>query len=102
MLTGEAQPVEKGSGDEVLASPVVLSGRIQIKVERAGNDTTAARIGEILNNTAMFKEKVETHSIALMERFTAFHSGPGVGFAAIYRNEPRWPSWSRALATIFG
>jgi Cu2+-exporting ATPase len=69
MLTGEAQPVEKGSNDQVLASTIVLSGKIHIQVERAGSATTAAQIGNILNQTAAFKEKIETNSIALTERF---------------------------------
>lgn len=52
MLTGEAQPAEKGIGEQVLASTIVLSGRIYIQVEKTGAETTAAQIGEILNRTA--------------------------------------------------
>jgi len=55
MLTGESQPVEKGPGDPVHAATVVLSGTIQIKVEKAGQETTAAQIGKVLNNTINFK-----------------------------------------------
>lgn len=69
ILTGEAQPVEKGHGDQVLASTTVLSGKVQIQVERAGNETTVAQIGAILNQTANFKEKVEMRGLALAERF---------------------------------
>ena len=50
-LTGESQPVEKTVGDTVLAATVVLGGRIQVRVEKAGQETAAARIGEILNRT---------------------------------------------------
>lgn len=69
MLTGEAHPVEKGGGDRVLASTVVLAGKIYVAVERAGSETTAAQIGTILNQTARFKEKIELRSISLIERF---------------------------------
>ncbi|MEE8302926.1 MAG: hypothetical protein V3S24_10870, partial [Candidatus Tectomicrobia bacterium] len=48
VLTGESQPVEKGQGDCVFASTVVLSGKIGIAVEKAGHDTVAAQIGEVL------------------------------------------------------
>lgn len=59
ILTGEAQPVEKESGDPVFAMTVVLSGRLFITVEKTGRDTTAAQIGEILNNTIDFKTQMQ-------------------------------------------
>ena len=69
LLTGEARPVEKTSGDAVLAPTLVLSGKIVLRVERAGNETTAAQIGQILNQTAEFKQTIEAHGVALVERF---------------------------------
>jgi len=50
-LTGESQPVEKAAGDAVLAATVVLGGRVWVRVEKAGQETAAARIGAILNRT---------------------------------------------------
>ena len=50
-LTGESQPVEKSAGDPVLASTLVLGGRLEVRVEKTGAETTAAKIGEILNGT---------------------------------------------------
>lgn len=50
-LTGEAQPVERGVGDPVLAATIVLSGRLLIRVEKTGGDTLAAQIGAILRKT---------------------------------------------------
>jgi heavy metal translocating P-type ATPase len=67
MLTGESQPVEKNIGDPVLAGTLVLAGRIQVRVERAGQDTVAAHIGDILQNTATFTSSVESKSIALAD-----------------------------------
>lgn len=52
MLTGEAQPVEKRAGDAVLAVTLVISGQIDIKVEKTSKETTAGQIAEILNRTA--------------------------------------------------
>lgn len=51
MLTGEAQPVEKEVGEAVFALTTVLAGRICIRVEKAGETTAAAQIGQILNRT---------------------------------------------------
>jgi len=55
MLTGEAQPVEKAPGDTVYASTVVLAGKLRVRVDKAGDETVAAKIGEILNRTASYQ-----------------------------------------------
>ncbi len=68
ILTGEARPLEKETGERVFASTFVLSGRICVKVETAGRDTVVAKIGELLNNTAEFKSTVEMKSIAMAQK----------------------------------
>lgn len=60
MLTGEAQPVEKAVGDTAYASTVVLGGSIHVRVDKAGNETVAAKIGEILNNTASYQQDLQS------------------------------------------
>ena len=67
-LTGESQPVEKGIGDPVLASTILLSGRIYIQVEKAGAETVAAKIGEILNATADFKSSIESRGEKIIDQ----------------------------------
>jgi heavy metal translocating P-type ATPase len=59
ILTGEANPVEREVGDLVFASTVVLSGKIYIKVEKAGEDCTVAKIANILNQTVDFKSTTQ-------------------------------------------
>jgi Cu2+-exporting ATPase len=68
VLTGEAQPVEKSSGDEVFATTVVLSGRIQISVEKTGDETTAAQIGQMLNRTVEYKSSIQLRAESLADR----------------------------------
>ncbi len=58
-LTGESQPVEKASGDKVLASTFIMTGRIYMRVEKSGEDTTIAKVGEILQNSAHFKSNAQ-------------------------------------------
>lgn len=55
MLTGEAQPVEKAPGDVVYASTLVLAGKVHVRVSKAGAETVAAKIGDILNQTASYQ-----------------------------------------------
>ncbi|MEB3318591.1 MAG: heavy metal translocating P-type ATPase [Cyanobacteriota bacterium] len=62
-LTGESQPVEKGTGDLVLAATFVLGGRVGVRVDKTGTETAAARIGEVLNQT------VEQQEIRLADQF---------------------------------
>jgi Cu2+-exporting ATPase len=59
ILTGEFQPVEKGVGEQVFALTVVLSGKIYIQVEKTGQETTAAQIAHILNNTINSKTDIQ-------------------------------------------
>ncbi len=59
VLTGEAQPIEKIIGDQVFASTVLITGKIFVKVEKSGQDTTIAKIGQILNHTCDFKSNLQ-------------------------------------------
>lgn len=69
ILTGEAQPVEKGSGDQVFALTVVLAGQICIQANQAGKDTVAAQIGKILNQSVDTKMALQWQ---WMERMDAY------------------------------
>lgn len=55
LLTGEAQPVEKGPGDAVFATTVVLRGKLVITVAQAGEQTVAAQIVHILDQTTDYR-----------------------------------------------
>lgn len=68
MLTGEAQPVEKQVGDRVLASTVLVSGRIDVCVEKTGMDTTAGQIVALLNNTTQHKTSAQLKIIENIDR----------------------------------
>jgi len=58
-LTGESQPAEKTQGDQVFASTQLMSGQIQIKVSTSGDDTTVAKITEVLNHSIDFKTNTQ-------------------------------------------
>ena len=54
-LTGESTPAEKGVGDRVYASTILVAGKLFVSVEQAGSETASAKIGQILNDTAGYK-----------------------------------------------
>ncbi len=67
-LTGEAQPAEKGAGDAVLASTVVLAGWVHVRVEKTGQETVAAQIGEMLDNTASYQMAITTKAFQVANK----------------------------------
>lgn len=67
-LTGEARPIEIGVGDRVLASTVVLTGRLQVVVETAGDATVAAQITHMLNQTTDFKDALRSRTEVWLNR----------------------------------
>ena len=68
-LTGESQPIEKGEGEQVFASTLVISGRICVQVEKAGQETVAAQIGHILNSTTDFKKTIQSRGEAVIDKW---------------------------------
>ena len=70
-LTGESQPVEKGIGDAVLAATVVLSGRLHVTVEKTGESTLAAQIGEVLANTLEYHLEISERGKAIADGLVA-------------------------------
>lgn len=78
-LTGESQPVEKGRGDAVLSSTLIVSGRIQVEVARAGKETTIAEIAEILNNTSAYTTSIQLKG----ERWANYIAIPIVALSAV-------------------
>jgi soluble P-type ATPase len=51
--------VEKGAGDTVLAATLLLTGRIEVRVEQAGSATLTAQIGAVLNDITDYRERQE-------------------------------------------
>jgi len=60
MLTGEAQPAEKETGESVFAFTTVMAGKIWIKAEKTGQQTVALQINQVLEQTTDFAASVES------------------------------------------
>ncbi len=70
VLTGEAHPSDKVVGDRVFASTMVVSGQIYILMEKSGQQTLVARIGEIINQSIDFKGTQELKGEKWADSFT--------------------------------
>jgi Cu2+-exporting ATPase len=68
LLTGEFQPTEKKKGDAVFTSTLLLSGTLKIRVEKQGTDTITGQIAQSLENTANFKQQVQSRSDQIVEK----------------------------------
>ncbi|NKC12845.1 MAG: heavy metal translocating P-type ATPase [Gammaproteobacteria bacterium] len=68
VLTGESAPVDKTVGDDVFASTVVVAGKMYVRVERAGSDTTSAQISRILEESAGFTLRSQSRGEALADQ----------------------------------
>lgn len=66
-LTGESQPAEKRIGEQVFASTVVLSGKIHVQAEKAGQETVAAQLAKIINHTAEYKTALESRAEQMVD-----------------------------------
>jgi heavy metal translocating P-type ATPase len=61
-FTGESYPVEKGVGEPVFASTLMLTGKIHVKVEKSGRETTLGKLGEILIHALEAKTDTQLRS----------------------------------------
>lgn len=93
VLTGEARPVEKSVGDEVLAATIVLTGTLQIQLTRTGVETTVGKLSKILAQTIDFRSDQQLFVQRLTDRLVI----PFTGLAAL-----TWPmlGFSSAAAVI--
>jgi Cu2+-exporting ATPase len=69
MLTGEAQPVEKRAGDGVLAATLLISGQIDVAVEKTSTETTAGQIAEVLNRTLKDAKPVSVSAVEAADKY---------------------------------
>lgn len=67
-LTGEATPAEKTVGDQVFASTVMLSGKLYVRVEKAGSQTTSAQVSHLLNDAAGYTLLSQSRGEILADR----------------------------------
>lgn len=69
-ITGESLPVDKKPGDEVFAGTQNLTGLLEIRVSRAGQDTTIGKVRELI----LAAEKTKLPIMRIIDQYMHFYT----------------------------
>ena len=69
-ITGESLPADKKAGDEVFAGTQNLTGVLEIKVSRAGEDTTLGRVRELI----LAAEKTKLPIMKIVDQYMGYYT----------------------------
>src|SRR5437899_1350147 len=69
-ITGESLPVDKRAGDEVFAGTQNLTGVLEVKVSRAGRDTTLGKVRELI----LAAEKTKLPIMRIIDQYMVYYT----------------------------
>jgi Zn2+/Cd2+-exporting ATPase len=69
-ITGESLPVDKKPGDEVFAGTQNLTGALEIKVTRAGEDTTLGKVRELI----LAAERTKLPIMRIIDQYMGYYT----------------------------
>ena len=69
-ITGESLPVDKKPGDEAFAGTINLTGVLEIKVSRAGQDTTLGRVRDLI----LAAEKTKLPIMRIIDQYMVYYT----------------------------
>ncbi len=101
-VTGESMPVELGVGDEIISSSIVSQGIIKYQATKEFDDSVAAKIIELIEDSHMSKSDSER----LITKFARIYTPIVVGFAALLALVPplffggQWSDYLLRAATF--
>lgn len=87
-VTGESMPVDKMEQDEVFAGTHNLTGAVEVKVTRAGEDTTLGKV----KNLILQAEHTKTRLMQLIDRYAEWYTPVVLMLAAVvgvFTRDPR-------------
>lgn len=101
-VTGESMPVELGVGDEIISSSIVSQGIIKYQATKEFDDSVAAKIIELIEDSHMSKSDSER----LITKFARIYTPIVVGFAVLLALVPplffggQWSDYLLRAATF--
>lgn len=78
-LTGESMPQDVGPGDQVISGTINLTGAIKMRTDKAYEDSTVAKVLELVENSASRKASVEN----FITKFARYYTPAVVGAAVL-------------------
>ncbi len=69
-ITGESLPVDKGPDDQVFAGTINLTGALEVKVTKAGQDTTLGRVRDLI----LAAEKTKLPFMRIIDQYMHFYT----------------------------
>ena len=69
-ITGESLPVDRTEGDEVFGGTINLTGAIEVRITKAGADTTLGRVQELV----LQAEQTRTPAMRLADRYAHWYT----------------------------
>jgi len=69
-ITGESLPVDKKPGDEVFAGTQNLTGVLEVRVSRAGQDTTLGKVRELI----LAAEKTKLPIMRIIDQYMVYYT----------------------------
>ena len=108
-LTGESLPRETVVGDDVLSGIINLTGVLRIRTTKEADESTAAKILDLVENSSMKKSRSENFITRFARVYTPAVCAAAVGLALgvplvrlfLLSLDPMWPVWiERALILL--
>ena len=108
-LTGESLPRETAAGDDVLSGSINLTGVLRIRTTKEADESTAAKILDLVENSSMKKSRSENFITRFARVYTPAVCAIAVGLALgvplvrmfAMGMEPMWLTWiERALILL--
>ena len=108
-LTGESLPRETAVGDDVLSGIINLTGVLRIRTTKEADESTAAKILDLVENSSMKKSRSENFITRFARVYTPAVCAAAVGLALavplvrlfLLSLDPMWPVWiERALILL--
>jgi Cu2+-exporting ATPase len=82
-ITGESLPVERLVGSKVYAATVVREGKLYLRAERVGRDTTAAQIVRMVSDAPIGETRIQNYAEKFADRLVAPSLAVATGLCAV-------------------
>ena len=69
-ITGESLPVDKNESDDIFAGTQNLTGAIDVKVTKVGNDTTLGKVKDMI----LAAEKTRTPIVRIIDKYAGYYT----------------------------